>query len=297
MSTATYSPLRYPGGKGKLKKYVEQLIRIKKLNNSTYIEPFCGGAEVGIYLLINKMVKNIIINDYDRSVFALWNSIVNNTDELCKLIEKTSINITEWHKQKKVQQNKSTEDLLTLGFSTLFLNRTNISGIIKAGVIGGLNQNGTYKMDCRFNKKKIIDKIRLIANFKEKIKIYNFDTEYLIDNVIKNLKHKSFIFFDPPYYKKGSSLYTNFYKPDDHLSLANKIKNIKKHSWILTYDNTEEIKKLYKGFKSQIYRLNYSAKNKYKGEEVIIYSRSISNKMPFKDISIYNINKSIDRIK
>ncbi len=115
---------------------------------------------------------------------------------------------------------KFKENLLNLGFSTLFLNRTNRSGIIKAGVIGGKEQKGEYKLDCRFNKADIIQKIRYIAAHKNDIVLYNLDTEDLIRNVINNLEHKSFIFFDPPYYNKGATLYTNFYKHEDHVSLA-----------------------------------------------------------------------------
>jgi len=272
-----FSPLRYPGGKNQLSSYVGNLIKSKKLNKSTYIEPFCGGAAVALYLLINKCVNDIIINDYDRSIYAFWYSVINHSDELCTKIRKTEITIEEWHKQKSIQTNKGKEDLLTLGFSTLFLNRTNRSGILKAGVIGGLDQKGNYKLDCRFNKQQIIDKIRLISAYRDKINLYNLDTENLIDDVIKNIKRKCFIFFDPPYYNKGQSLYTNFYKNEDHLSLANNIKTIKYHSWIVTYDNVEEIKNMYKGFFNETYELNYSAQKNYKGTEVIFYSKTFSS--------------------
>ena len=284
----TYSPLRYPGGKNQLSKFVEELIKEKKMERSTYVEPFCGGAAVALSLLINNKVNNIIINDYDKSIYSFWYSVVYFTDEICKMIEKTDITMDEWNKQKKIQKNKNNEDLLTLGFSTLFLNRTNRSGIIKAGVIGGKEQNGNYKLDCRFNKKDIIEKIRLISSYRNRIEIYNLDTEELIDTVIENLEHKSFIFFDPPYYNKGASLYTNFYNHDDHVSLSNKIKNIKYHSWILTYDNANEIKELYKSFTKQIYKLNYSLQKKQKGEEVIFYSKTFSKIIKEGKQSIYN---------
>lgn len=288
-----YSPLRYPGGKNKLANYAKKLIYAKKLNKSTYIEPFCGGAAVALYLLIDGHVSDVIINDYDRSIYALWYSIKNYSEELCRMIENTEITIHEWHKQRDIQANKEKIDLLTLGFSTLFLNRTNRSGIIKAGVIGGLEQSGSYKLDCRFDKKQIIDKIRLIASYKDSITIYNLDAEKLIDKIIETLDRKSFIFFDPPYYKKGQSLYTNYYKHEDHLSLANKIKTIRYHSWIVTYDNVKEIKDMYKGFTNETYELNYSAQRKYKGSEVIIYSKTISRNASLKEVfnKIKNIIK------
>ncbi|QGH20790.1 DNA adenine methylase [Clostridium butyricum] len=284
----TYSPLRYPGGKNKLTYFVKSLIDEKKLNKSTYVEPFCGGAAVALSLLINNQVDNIIINDYDKSIYAFWYSVLNYTDELCNLINNTIINMDEWYKQKRVQENKFKENLLNLGFSTLFLNRTNRSGIIKAGVIGGKEQKGEYKLDCRFNKADIIQKIRYIAAHKNDIVLYNLDTEDLIRNVINNLEHKSFIFFDPPYYNKGATLYTNFYKHEDHVSLANKIKDIKYHSWILTYDNTPEIRDMYNKFKSEVYKLNYSVQKKHKGEEVIFYSRTLKDIIISKKQTIYN---------
>lgn len=288
MAMKTYSPLRYPGGKNQLTKYVEKLIEEKGVKNSTYIEPFCGGAAVALSLLINNRVNNIIINDYDRSIYSFWYSVLYFTDELCNLIENTNINIEEWENQKRIQKNKNNEDLLTLGFSTLFLNRTNRSGIIKAGVIGGKEQNGNYKIDCRFNKEDIIKKIRIIANYQDRIQLYNLDTEQLIDEIINNLIHKSFIFFDPPYYNKGSALYTNFYNHNDHESLANKIRNIRYHSWILTYDNTPEIKSMYRNFKSEVYKLNYSIQKKHKGEEVMFYSKTLSKIISSGKQSIYN---------
>ena len=143
-------------------------------------------------------------------------------------------------------------------------------------------------MDCRFNKEDIIRKIKLISNYKNRINLYNLDTEELIEKVITKLPHKSFIFFDPPYYNKGASLYTNFYKHEDHLSLANKIKNIKYHSWILTYDNTFKIKDMYNNFINEVYKLNYSVQKKHKGEEVIFYSRTLKNIISSKKQSIYN---------
>lgn len=282
----TYSPLRYPGGKNKLTEYVKDLIDSKKLNKSKYIEPFCGGAAVALSLLINGHIKDIIINDYDRSIYAFWHSVLFNLEELCQQIENTEITIKEWLHQKEIQKNKDNEDLLALGFSTLFLNRTNRSGIIKAGVIGGKTQNGNYKLDCRFNKVEIIKKIQLINNYREHIELYNLDAESLIENVIKEQDHKTFVFFDPPYYKQGSNLYTNFYKHDDHLSLANKIKEIKYHSWILTYDNSDEIKNMYSCYKYEEYKLNYSVEKKYKGDEVIFYGKTLENNISSNNISI-----------
>ena len=286
MAIKTYSPLRYPGGKKKLAKYVEELINIKHLSNSKYVEPFCGGASVALTLLIDGYVNDVIINDYDKSIYAFWFSVLNYCDELCELITNCDICIEEWKRQKMIQSNKENEEILTLGFSTLFLNRTNRSGIIKAGVIGGKEQKGNYKLDCRFNKEKIIKKIKLINAFREHIELYNYDAEELIETIINRQKKKVFIFFDPPYYEQGSKLYTNFYKNKDHISLANKIKEIKYHSWIVTYDETAAVKEIYKNYKYETYKLNYSAERKYKGNEIIFYSKTFDKNIINKEFTI-----------
>ncbi|MGK4043708.1 DNA adenine methylase [Heyndrickxia oleronia] len=267
---ANLSPLRYPGGKYKTYNYIKELI--KSNNCTSYIEPFAGGAAVALALLINKQVKRIIINDYDKSIYSFWYSVIHHTDELISKIKDCNITIEEWYKQKELQANKDAVSILELGFSTLFLNRSNRSGIIKGGVMGGKNQDGPNKLDCRFNKEKIIKKITLIAEQKNNIQLYNMDALEFIDKVIKTTR-KSFTFFDPPYFKQGPALYTNFYNENNHVELANKIqKELKNRKWIVTYDHIDEIKKMYSKLRYIEYYLNYSAQNKTKGIEYMFYS-------------------------
>lgn len=270
------SPLRYPGGKNKLIPSIESLIRKNDLIGSTYIEPFSGGASVALYLLFNDLVSDIYINDIDRSIYAFWYSVVNHNDELCDLIENAILNIDEWNKQKSIQENKDTSDLLSLGFSTFYLNRTNRSGIIKGGVMGGIDQTGKYKMDCRFNKIELIKRIKRIGTISDRINIFNLDTLELLEEVYPNIENACFLYFDPPYYKKGSQLYVNFYNHDDHVALSNSIKRLKDDYWIVTYDNEDNIKEMYSEYRQDIYDLSYTVQTKYTGQEIIIYSDNLS---------------------
>lgn len=275
---ANKSPLRYPGGKYKTYKFIESLVR--ENNCSTYIEPFAGGAAVALSLLLEGNVKKIIINDYDKSIFAFWYSVLNYTNEIISLINCTDVNMDEWYRQKSIQENKENSTLLELGFSTLFLNRTNRSGIIKGGVIGGKKQEGDYKMDCRFPKDKLIEKIQLIAKHKKYIELYNLDAIVFIDKVIKKTRN-SFTFFDPPYYLKGPSLYVNFYSHNDHLLLSEKItKELKNRKWLVTYDNSAEIKSMYSNLNYIEYYLNYTAQNKKKGIEYMFFSKKTLKENP-----------------
>lgn len=270
-----FSPLRYPGGKNKLFKQTKKLIEINNLNDCTYIEPFAGGSGLALSLLFKGLVNNIVLNDIDRSIYAFWYSVLNYTDELCNLIESTPVTIEEWYEQKILQENKEDIPILDLGFSTFFLNRTNRSGILSGGVMGGKNQDGSYKIDCRFNKVDLVSRIRSISQKRNQIELYNMDAVDFIQNVISNAPVNSFIFLDPPYYKKGPGLYTNYYKHDDHKHLARIIQSSIRQPWIVTYDNVEPIKKFYDGYVQTEFDLTYSAQNKYVGKEIMIFSHQL----------------------
>lgn len=277
MSKKSISPLRYPGGKAKLYSQIIELLETNKLQETTYIEPFAGGCGLALLLLKNNKVSSLILNDIDKSIFAFWDSVLNRTDELCSLIKNTKVTLAEREKQKEIQLKKDSVDILELGFSTFFLNRVNHSGIIKGGPIGGISQNGKYKLDCRFNKTNLIKQIREIATYKDKIKFYNLDVLDFIKNILSTVSSDSFVFLDPPYYKKGPGLYVNFYKHENHEELAKIVESNLKQNWIVTYDNVEPIKQMYKSFRQKEFDITYTLQTKGKGKEVMIFSNSLKN--------------------
>src|SRR6266566_2928267 len=139
------SPLRYPGGKARLVDFFERLIERNGLTDGHYVEPYAGGAGLALGLLQGGVVSHIHLNDLDRSVYALWFTIINDSDWLCERIVSCELSIREWSKQRLVQRNKRQVSLRSLAFSTFFLNRTNRSGIIRSGgPIGGLGQEGKW---------------------------------------------------------------------------------------------------------------------------------------------------------
>ena len=232
------SPLRYPGGKSKLTDFVDNTIKLNNIKNPIYCEPFCGGAGVAINLLLTNKVEKIILNDYDIAIYSFWKAVLEDTKKLGQRIISTEITMQERENQKKIysELSKVNSYNLDLAFATLFLNRTSVSGIIKGGVIGGKEQKGKYKIYDRFNKDDL------------------------------------FIFFDPPYYKQGKNLYTNFFNHKDHEQLGNSIKSMDDFLWILTYDYRPEIYEIYKEYKPKKYKLQYSAKNKIKETELFFSS-------------------------
>ena len=267
------SPLRYPGGKYKLYKYIDALVKTNGC--TTYVEPFCGGAAIALELLFNNVVKKIIINDFDYTIYCFWDSVLNNTENFISLILNTEVSIQEWARQKEIRNNLKEYNKLEIGFSTFFLNRTNRSGIIdKAGPIGGKKQTGNYSIDCRFNKEKLIKQILKIASYRDKIQLYNLEALDFIDQVILNTRN-SFTFFDPPYYSKGPELYTNFYNHHNHVKLANEIVDkMKRRKWIVTYDNAIEIKKMYYNIEQIEFELQYSLQEKKSASEVMFFSKN-----------------------
>ncbi|EJG0762267.1 DNA adenine methylase [Vibrio parahaemolyticus O5:K30] len=283
-----YSPLRYPGGKSKLTAYIVETLKLNELEGGTYVEPFAGGCAIAWYLLLEGHVKKVWVNDLDPAIHSFWYSVLYRTDELCQLIQDTEVTIDEWHKQKHIYANEN--DVLLLGFSTFFLNRTNRSGIIKAGVIGGLEQTGNYLLDCRYQKDTLIAKIRAIAERVEDINLTNLDATHFIDEYLSSIDGPCLVNIDPPYYVKGKGLYQNFYEHDDHYRLYESVKRIK-HPWIVTYDDTPEITGIYAEFEPQPFGLTYTAQTKRKGSELIIHSPNI-HKVLFKpDISFNELRK------
>lgn len=267
------TPLRYPGGKGKFAPFVKDLMEQNNLSGD-YLEPYAGGAGVALDLLFSGYCKNIHINDFDPAIFNFWKAVTESTEKFLKLINDTNITIEEWHRQKDVLANPKDYSQLEHGFAAFFLNRTNRSGILKGGVIGGKNQNGNYKLDARFHKDNLSKRIEKIGKHSHKIKVYNYDALELLLKVDNLLPKDSLIYLDPPYYVKGQGLYRNFYKHDDHVLIRNVLDQVKT-KWIVSYDNCQEIKDIYQGYRQDDYDLNYSAYFKMKGSEVMIYCDSI----------------------
>ncbi|MBY0427869.1 MAG: DNA adenine methylase [Alphaproteobacteria bacterium] len=269
------SPLRYPGGKVCLLELMSRVLRLNNLKQGHYAEPYAGGCGLALALLFGGHVSDIHINDVDRSIWAFWSAILNDSEELISRMESTPVTLSQWRKQRAVQLNSSKAEKMDLAFSTLFLNRTNRSGIIKnAGVIGGLAQNGQYKIDCRFNKEELTRRIRRINKYRDRIHLHRRDALKFIDHVQSELPKETFLCIDPPYFSKGSSLYTSFYEEKDHEKVADRILKLK-NPWVLTYDFCEDIQRLYKARRQFSYALNYSVQEKRVGTELLIASKGL----------------------
>lgn len=270
-----YSPLRYPGGKRKLSNYIKLILGQNGLLGAHYVEPYAGGAAVALALLFEGYASHIHINDLSRSVYAFWHAVLYETESLCSRIQETPVTMDEWHHQRAIQECASEVSLLDLGFSSFFMNRTNRSGIITGGVIGGKNQDGSYKLDARYNAEDLIGRIRRLASHRSQISIYGQDASVVITKVLPSLPHNALVYLDPPYYSKGKDLYENRYEYEDHKKISDLVHNIDQR-WVVTYDNAPEIMRLYEGYRRIVYHLNYSAANHYGGAEVMFFCSGLT---------------------
>lgn len=269
----TLSPLRYPGGKSKLSPLVKYIIENKtNAEITTYIEPFAGGAGVALDLLINGCVRDIVINDYDKSIYSFWRAVITESDRFINTIIQTPVTIDEWRKQKDIYITANKKYSFELGFATFFLNRTNRSGILSAGPIGGYDQTGNYLINARYNKNCLISRIERIVQYRSHIKVYNKDIRKFIIQVIANNQDNSFVYFDPPYYTKGKELYINYFHDNDHIEIRDCINQNVLCPWIMTYDEEESISDIYCDYIQRKYNLTYSLANKGQSSELIIFS-------------------------
>lgn len=271
---ATFTPIRYPGGKTKLYPVVKQIISLNGFSEYTYAEAFAGGAGLAIKLLLKNDVPSIIINDLDRAVYCMWDAIIYNSHELCKFIEKIDVSIDNWLQCRAIYQNQNDYDDFKLGCAAFFLNRTNVSGILDGGVIGGIEQHGKYKINARFSKKGLIAKIENIAQRQNDITLCMLDAEDFIRQILAERETDVFAYFDPPYIQKGPGLYRSSFDELKHRSLAKAIQKCA-CPWIATYDDDSLVEEIYGDSVQGTFNIRYSAYRASTGKEKFIVSPSI----------------------
>jgi len=278
-SNKLFTPLRYPGGKARFASAVAALMNANGLNDGHYFEPYAGGAGLALTLLVDDVVTDIHINDADPAVRDFWLAATRHNKKLIQMVESEPISIDAWHHWRDVMLGKVSAGVVERGFATLFLNRTNRSGILKGGVIGGKSQSGTYKIDARFKPSVISERLKLIGSRKKNIHVYGEDAFNLLLRCQDFLPENSLIYLDPPYYVKGQGLYRNFYGPQDHLQIADLLQSERfKHHWLVSYDNAPEIRAMYSRSRSFEYALYYTAQKRYMGSEVMFVSPGLDSK-------------------
>jgi len=270
-----HTPLRYPGGKRRLAPIIISLLEKNNLKDIQYFEPYAGGASIALALLFGEYASTVHINDLSLPIYAFWYAALNQTKELCQRIEDIDVTMDEWYQQRGVYENQTLATLPDLGFATLFLNRTNHSGVVAGGVIGGKKQAGTWHLDARFNKHELIRRIRKIGRYRSRINLSQSDGIDFTRQVVPRADHNVLVFYDPPYIERGKALYLNNYSLKDHRRLAEDVDQLD-CPWVVTYDRDAAIRYgLYGSYRRLVYEISYSAQARYSGREVLFISRNL----------------------
>jgi len=268
---AFLTPLRYPGGKGRLGPWLAHVLAHNKLTGGWYIEPYAGGAGAAIYLLRERHVEHVVINDADPAIYAFWASVTRKTQPFIRLIRSARLTVPEWERQRVIVAEPNKHDQLELGFAAFYLNRTNRSGILSAGLIGGKDQDGPFKMDARFDKASLAERVKAIGSLSRRITVLGMDALDLLTDVGPGFPAKSLVYLDPPYFAKGSLLYRNHYGLQEHEAIARCLSGAS-YPLLVTYDDCSEIRHLYQHFLSTRFKLQYSTHTaRPKASEALFY--------------------------
>lgn len=224
-------------------------------------------------LLFDGHVESIHINDADPAVALFWRVAVHHSSKLTQMLSSEPVNMKAWHHWREVMLGNVEASDVERGFATLFMNRTNRSGILMGGVIGGKAQKGPYKVGERFIREELCARVERIGRHSRAIHVYEEDASQLLTRCHRFLPKKSLVYLDPPYFVKGSGLYRNFYRPKDHERIARLLNSSRfRRPWVVSYDNTAEIRDLYAEVPSISYGLQYTAQLRYTGSEVMFFS-------------------------
>jgi DNA adenine methylase len=269
---STYTPLRYPGGKAKLGSFLSDLLKKNHLEDATYAEPYAGGAGAALYLLFRGYAKRVHLNDIDPAVASFWRSVLTKNAEFVRKIETVPLSVKEWDRQRQIYMSKHRG--FDLGFAFFYLNRTNRSGIMNGGIIGGRAQDGEWLIDARFNRVDLAERVSAIGGMRRHISVSETDALEFLSSAEETFPKRSIVYLDPPYYGKGRDLYTNFYTSDDHAAIARRMTTFKL-PWVMTYDDCHPVRQLYSGFRIRESSLSYSAREVRRGRELVIFGKNI----------------------
>jgi DNA adenine methylase len=290
------TPLRYPGGKQRLAPFVAEVLEKNEAVGWNYVEPYAGGAGVAMELLLNKKVGHVYLNDSSVHIYAFWRAVLNEPEAFCRRISRASLTLETWRSHREVVRHPDEHDLNELGFSTFFLNRCNRSGILTAGVIGGVAQRGKWRIDARFPRNELIRRIEVIASKARHITVTNLDAELFIERRVNALAPETLVYCDPPYFARAAHLYLNTYLPRDHTRLAQVIQGKLRRPWIVSYDGHPTIISLYRNRRKFRYSLQYSAIRAYAGSEVFVFSDSLlipsTSALPYIAKALPNLRRS-----
>lgn len=265
------SPLRYPGGKAALANFLADLIDLQHPRPRVYVEPFAGGAGAALRLLYGEHVDRVVLNDLNPGIAAFWRAVFHHTDDLIERVRFCELSINAWHGYRAQYLSGECSDI-ELGFATLYLNRTNRSGILNARPIGGLEQAGKWKLGVRFNREDLVARIRILGAYRDRVDVQQRDALDLLATIDTT---QALLYVDPPYIVQGDELYLDTLTWEDHQRLARLLKR-RHRRWVLTYDTDPRVPSLlYKNLRCAQFSIKHTAAVQQIGTEYAVFSQSL----------------------
>lgn len=268
------SPLRYPGGKARLAPFIAALIRAQPRRPKLYAEPFAGGAGAALKLLVDEVVEGIRINDLNPGIAAFWRCVFHETEAFVRKLERATVSIPAWQRHRRIYLTPDGRTDLELGFATFFLNRCNRSGILTARPIGGLEQNGAWKIDARYNAQRLAERVRYVGEFRDRVEVTQLDAR---DFIATQSRHADdvLLYVDPPYIVQGDDLYLDRLSYADHQGLA-KVLDGSPVRWFMTYDCDDRITDdLYPNLRCAQFNIKHTAQIQHVGSEYMVFAENV----------------------
>lgn len=247
---------------------LREIRHLNDLGDRAIAEPFAGGAGASLSLLYQEDTPEIFINDADQSIHDFWWAVVHKPQRFSEMLSATRVSMAEWRRQRDLYRAERVSRVRR-GFAAFYLNRCNRSGIImNGGPIGGVKQQGEWKLNARFNKKDLLRRCLKVAEYGERIHVSGIDGLKFISG--RNPK-STLYFIDPPYFEKGKTLYLNSLDESYHVALGERLKSMTDTAWVVTYDDCAEIRRIYRGWATiRPFSLRYAASERRSGKEILI---------------------------
>lgn len=263
--------LRYPGSKRKLVKTISKFLEKLNKNCNTYIEPFLGAGFVAANWLQDHQYDYTFLNDKDEDIAGIFNVIIRWPGELIKEIEQFTPSVESFYAFKAARSFYPVKRAL----ETIALHQMSYSGLGKmaAGPIGGKKQNGSYKVDCRWNAKKLAAMILKWHDILKRAYCISSNDFAQVLSLEGNIP-TALMYLDPPYYEKGKELYQYSFSEADHQRLFESL-NVTRAKWLLSYDDHDFIRRLYRDYYMHEIEASYTIKTHRKKKELLISNYNI----------------------
>jgi DNA adenine methylase len=233
------SPFRYPGGKTWLIPHIRRWLGTRKPRIAELIEPFAGGAIVGLTAAFEQLADSVRLIEKDEDVSAVWQTIFSERQGRWLADHIVEFELTPENVRAELNAPTWKPSLRERAFRTILRNRVQRGGILAAGAgLMKVGENGRG-LASRWYPQTLRKRILDLLAIRNRIAFEEGDGMQAIRN---NADRRNVAFFiDPPYTVAGRRLYT--YSEIDHEELFRMMSRVA-GDFLMTYDNVDEIARL-----------------------------------------------------